>query len=110
MQRVALSYEDGHVSESFGNAKEFRLYDIEYGKIIRQQSVKVSQDWYQSIAEYLVGQETDVVICGQIGRGARSTFAGAGVKVYGGVTGDADKTMKDFLDGSLVFNPMAGMT
>ncbi len=110
MTRVALAFDNGSVSEVFGKTEAFRLYDIEDGKIVRDQLIQVSREWYQSIAEHLIEQEADVVICGSIGRGARSTFAGAGTKVYGGVTGTAEQTMQDYLSGNLVFNPMAGMT
>ncbi len=110
MNRVALACENGSISEVFGKTEEFLLLDLEDGKVLRQQNITVSRDWYQSIAEYLIEQQTDVVICGAIGRGARSTFAGANVKVYGGVTGEIGKITEDYLKGNLVFNPMAGMT
>lgn len=36
--------------------------------------------------------EIEVLICGGIGGGAQMTLAEAGIKLFGGVTGEADKT------------------
>ena len=45
-----------------------------------------------------------VLICGGIGGGAKTALANAGVKLYGGVSGDADKAVAAFIAGTLSFN------
>ena len=47
----------------------------------------------------------DVLICGGIGGGAQMALAEAGIKLYGGVTGDADAAVEAFVSGNLTFNP-----
>ncbi|MBQ3011197.1 MAG: hypothetical protein IJD81_08385 [Oscillospiraceae bacterium] len=33
-RRIAVTYEDGNIFRHFGHSKEFKLYDIEDGKIV----------------------------------------------------------------------------
>ncbi len=106
--RIALAYKDGNVAD-FKEAEEFGLYDIENGKINLAQNISVRKDWYMSASEFLAEQESDAVICGNIGRGARASFKEAGIVVYGGVEGKADDAIKAFIDGTLSFDPLAGM-
>jgi len=49
--------------------------------------------------------QADVLICGGIGGGAQMALAEAGIKLYGGVSGDADKAVEEFAVGNLAFNP-----
>ena len=107
--RVAVAYSDGNVADEFRTTKEFKLYDIEDGRIGLEQSVEVRQDWYMSVAEFLAEQEVDAIICGKIGRGPVSSFREGGIKVYGGVSGSAKDAINAYLGGTLSFDPMAGM-
>ena len=47
----------------------------------------------------------DTLICGGIGGGAQAALAEAGIKLYGGVSGDADAAVKALLSGSLDYDP-----
>ena len=47
----------------------------------------------------------DTLICGGIGGGAQTALAEAGIKLYGGVCGNADDAVKALLDGNLGYNP-----
>ena len=47
----------------------------------------------------------DVLICGGIGGGAQIALAEAEIKLYGGVSGDADEAVNAYLEGKLDFNP-----
>lgn len=47
----------------------------------------------------------DVLICGGIGGGAQNALAEAGIKLYGGVSGNADEAVNAYLEGKLDFNP-----
>jgi predicted Fe-Mo cluster-binding NifX family protein len=47
----------------------------------------------------------DVLICGGIGGGAQMALANAGIRLYGGVSGDADEAVELFLSGALAYNP-----
>jgi len=47
----------------------------------------------------------DTLICGGIGGGAQAALAEAGIKLYGGVSGDADAAVSALLSGNLGYNP-----
>ena len=47
----------------------------------------------------------DVLICGGIGGGAQTALAAAGIKLFGGVSGDADKAVEAFINETLDYNP-----
>ena len=47
----------------------------------------------------------DTLICGGIGGGAQNALAQAGIKLYGGVAGDADAAVQALLENNLQFNP-----
>ena len=45
----------------------------------------------------------DVLICGGIGGGAQTALAAAGIKLFGGVSGDADKAVEAFINDTFSF-------
>ena len=47
----------------------------------------------------------DTLICGGIGGGAQAALNDAGITLYGGVSGNADKAVKALLEGKLDYNP-----
>ena len=53
----------------------------------------------------MVDNGVDTLICGGIGGGAQAALAEAGIKLYGGVSGDADAAVEALLKDELVFNP-----
>ena len=59
----------------------------------------------EALAGILYGQQVDVLICGGIGGGAQMALAQAGIKLFGGVSGDADAAVEAFVAGNLAYNP-----
>ena len=47
----------------------------------------------------------DTLICGGIGGGAQAALAEAGIKLYGGVSGEADAAVSALLSGNLGYDP-----
>jgi predicted Fe-Mo cluster-binding NifX family protein len=47
----------------------------------------------------------DTLICGGIGGGAQAALAEAGIKLYGGVSGEADAAVNALLSGNLGYDP-----
>lgn len=54
-----------------------------------------------------LAQETnvDILICGGIGGGAQTALAAAGIKLFGGVSGDADEAVNALINETLDYNP-----
>ena len=57
------------------------------------------------MAGVLNALNADVLICGGIGGGAQTALAAAGIKLFGGVSGDADKAVEAFINETLEYNP-----
>lgn len=103
--RIAVTYEDGMIFQHFGHTEQFKLYDVENGQIVHTQVLDTNGQGHGALAGFLTQAEVEVLICGGIGGGAQAALAEAGIQLYGGVSGLADEAVKDYLAGSLGYNP-----
>ena len=103
--RVAVTYENGNIFQHFGHTEQFKLYDIEGQKIIKEQEVDTQGSGHGALAGFLKENGVDTLICGGIGGGAQMALADAGIRLYGGVTGSADEAVKALLEGGLNYDP-----
>ena len=107
IMRIAVTYEDGKVFQHFGHTEQFKVYDVEDGKIVDSKVIDTNGNGHGALAGFLKLTDVDVLICGGIGMGAQMALAEAGVKLYGGVQGDADEAAKAFAEGRLDYDPEA---
>ena len=105
VMRIAVTYENGKVFQHFGHTAQFKLYDVENGKVVSSQLVDTNGSGHGALAGILQAVKADVLICGGIGGGAQMALAEAGVKLYGGVSGGADQAVDALLAGELSFDP-----
>ena len=103
--RVAVTYENGEVFQHFGHTEQFKVYDIEDGKIVHEEVVDTNGQGHGALAGFLFGGKVDTLICGGIGGGAQVALSEAGIKLYGGVSGNADEAVKALIEGRLDYNP-----
>lgn len=103
--RIAVTYENGEIFQHFGHTKSFKLYDIEKESIVHSQVVNTLGAGHGALAAFLVNNQVDTLICGGIGGGAQMALSEAGIKLYGGVSGNADDAVKALIEDSLEFNP-----
>jgi predicted Fe-Mo cluster-binding NifX family protein len=103
--RIAVTYENGEIFQHFGHTEQFKVYDIEEGKIISSEVVSTNGSGHGALAGVLGALNADVLICGGIGGGAQMALAQAGIRLFGGVSGDADKAVEAYLEGTLAYNP-----
>lgn len=103
--RIAVTYENGNVFQHFGHTEAFKLYDVENNNVVKEQVVSTNGQGHGALAGFLKNAGADMLICGGIGGGAQNALAEAGIKLYGGVTGNADNAVKAYLNGSLMFDP-----
>ncbi len=106
--KIAVPYQDGKVFPHFGHSEFFKLYQIEDEKIKNSVVLHSDDVGHTVLAGLLTALAVDVVLCGHIGSEAKDSLASIGVKIYPGVSGDADQQVTDFLAGKLVFDPNAG--
>ena len=105
--RVAVTYDNGEIFQHFGHTEQFKVYDIQDGKIVNEQIVDTNGSGHGALAGFLNAVKADVLICGGIGMGAQIALAEAGIKLYGGVQGSADEAAKAFAEGRLTYDPDA---
>lgn len=103
--RIAVTYEDGNIFQHFGHSEQFKLYDVEEGKIVNTQVVDTNGQGHGALAGFLTGAKVDVLICGGIGGGAQNALAQAGIQLYGGVAGSCDAAVDALLANNLGYNP-----
>ena len=103
--RIAVTYENGSVFQHFGHATQFKIYDIENGKIVSSEIVDTNGSGHGALVGVLSALKVDALICGGIGGGAQMALAEAGIKLYGGVSGNADAAADAFASGTLSHNP-----
>lgn len=103
--RIAVTYENGQVFQHFGHTERFKVYDIENGKVKVATIVNTNGSGHGALADILKKLHVDTLICGGIGDGAKRALFEANIKLYGGVSGDADKVAEALLAQKLEFNP-----
>ena len=103
--RIAVTYENGEIFQHFGHTRQFKVYDVQDGKIINAQVVDTQGSGHGALAGVLSVLNADMLICGGIGGGAQMALASAGIRLFGGVCGNADAAVEAFLNGDLAYNP-----
>jgi len=105
IMRIAVTYENGQIFQHFGHTETFKIYDVEEGKVVRSEVVDTNGSGHGALAGVLNALNADVLICGGIGGGAQTALAAVGIKLFGGVLGDADKAVEAFINETLDYNP-----
>lgn len=103
--RIAVTYENGQIFQHFGHTEQFKIYDVQDGKIIQSQIVGTNGSGHGALAGVLNALNADILICGGIGGGAQAALAAAGIKLYGGVSGNADDAVAALIAGELDYDP-----
>ena len=101
--RIAVTYENGEIFQHFGHTEQFKIYDIQDGKIVSQQVIDTNGYGHGALAGFLNAVKADVLICGGIGMGAQMALSDAGIRLCAGVSGSADEAAKAFAEGKLEF-------
>ena len=101
MMRIAVAAEGGNVTGHFGHCANFRLYDMEGGVVVREESVDNPGHKPGFLPNFLADRGVKVVISGNMGQGARDIFDERGVEVLVGASGDARAAVDLYLKGEL---------
>lgn len=105
IMKIAVTYENGQVFQHFGHTEQFKVYEVEDGKIVKAEIVDTNGQGHGALAGFLSNGGVDVLICGGIGGGARNALAEAGIELYPGAHGDADAQVESFIAGTLNYDP-----
>lgn len=103
--KIAVTYENGQVFQHFGHCENFKIYNVEDGKVTDSQVVSAVGSGHGALAGFLKQRDVDTLICGGIGGGAQNALAQAGIRLFGGVSGSADDAVNALLAGNLGYDP-----
>ena len=103
--KIGVTYENGQIFQHFGHTEQFKIYTVQEGKVISSEVVDTNGSGHGALADFLTEYGVEVLICGGIGGGAQMALAQAGIRFFGGVSGDADAAVEALLKEELVFNP-----
>ncbi len=102
--KIAVPYESGKIFQHFGHTEKFKIYDTEKN-LSSGQVIDTEGSGHGALAGFLRERGVEVLICGGIGGGAIAVLGEAGIRVFGGVEGNADDAVRAFCDGKLVYDP-----
>lgn len=99
--RVAVTYDNGNVFGHFGKTEQFKVYDIEDGKVVNSHILGTNGEGCGALAGILNIADVDALICGGIGGGAVNAIEEAGIKLYAGASGNTDAAVEALIAGTL---------
>ncbi len=100
--RIAVTYENGQVFQHFGHTEEFKVYEVEDGKVVSSQIIGSDGQGHGALATLLSSKSIDVLICGGIGGGAQAALSEQGIELCAGASGDVDAAVEAYLKGELI--------
>ena len=100
--KIAVTYDNGNVFQHFGRTEQFKIYDVENGKIVSSEVIGNDGLGHGALAGLLANNAINVLICGGLGGGAMNALTSAGIEVVAGATGNTDAAVEAYLKGELV--------
>jgi predicted Fe-Mo cluster-binding NifX family protein len=102
---IAVPYENKQVFQHFGRTETFKVYEVNDGKITNATIRSTDGNSHGALVDILKNLKATVLICGGIGSGAQNALTENGIQFFGGVIGDADQAVADYLLKQLKYNP-----
>ncbi len=99
--RIAVTYDNGEVFQHFGHTEEFKVYEVEDGKVVSSEVIDSNGQGHGALANLLAGKQVDVIICGGIGGGAMQALSENNIEVVAGAAGNTDDVVAAYLKGEL---------
>lgn len=99
--KIAATYANGEIFQHFGHTQQFKVYEVEDGKIVASKIIGSNGAGHGALAGLLSQGGIDVLICGGIGGGAINALGQAGIEVYAGAAGSPDAAVEALLTGAL---------
>lgn len=105
--KIAVPFENDNIYPHFGHTAVFKIYEVQNGKISTVRIMPTLESGHGALAGFLAVNNVGTLICGGIGDGAKTALAEVGIKVFGGVSGNADTAVYAYLAGKLEYDPEA---
>ena len=91
--KIAVTYDNGTIFQHFGRTENFKVYEIEDGKVVSSEVIGSNGIGHGALAGLLSDQDIQVLICGGLGGGAMNALQSAGIEVVAGASGSADEAV-----------------
>lgn len=105
--KIAVTYKNGEIFQHFGHTEQFKVYDVQNSAIVKAEVIDTNGSGHGALAGLLSDLGVDILICGGIGGGAQMALIQAGIKLFGGVSGNADDAVAACIAGTLSYDPNA---
>ena len=102
--KIGVTYENGEIFQHFGHTEQFKIYEVEDGKVVSSEVVDTNGSGHGALAGFLQERQVDALICGGIGGGAQNALAAAGIRLYAGCSGSADAAVEALLKNELEYH------
>lgn len=99
--KIAVAVDGKFVSGHFGHCEGFRIYDVENNKVTGSEMVANPGHRPGFLPVFLKEQNADVIIAGGMGATAQELFSENGIKVVVGASGESDKIVEGYLQGTV---------
>ncbi len=108
MEKIVAGVDGRTISPYFGRSKQFLVFDVEDGKIVKVETFKnPGHTLISNPPKFVSKLGVAAVIGGTVGRIAFNIMKKHGIKVIAGASGDAIKAVEEYLKGRLVLDESA---
>ena len=101
MKIAATLDNEGKIFQHFVHTEQFKVYEIENNKVVSSKILSSDGEGHSALAQLLENENINGLICGGIGGCAVSALTEAGIKIYAGISGNADEAINALLNGTL---------
>lgn len=99
--KIAVASEGKMVTEHFGHCEGFAVFEAENNQIKNKEFIPNPGHKPGFLPVFLHEKGVNVIISGGMGGGAVDIFNEKGIEVIVGASGEAEKTVNDYLQGKL---------
>lgn len=99
--KLAISTDNGQVSEHFGRCPQFTIVDIEDGKVTKKETIENPGHETGFLPKFFHEMGVEIVIAGGAGARAQEFFSEYKIKLIIGVTGSVDEVIEKYAAGEL---------
>ncbi len=103
--KIAMPTENGMIYQHFGHTQQFTIYEVEAELIKGKEVIATEGPGHAALADFLAMHSVNVVICGNIGSGAKNALREKRIELIPGVTGSTDDMVVKYLSGEKMGNP-----
>lgn len=104
MLKIAVASEEKMVAGHFGHCTNFNIFDVEDGKIVKEESIANPGHKPGFLPNFLNDMGVKVVISGGMGGGAIEIFNEKNIEVITGAKGLAKENVELYVNGNLKSN------